>query len=219
MSFAVQRGLSAQATAVSEAHGRRDRAAAPSRSDAAGEGAAPNSRHALLGALTEALESRLPGAGGASAADAQTSAGEHASTEALHAFVHALFAELRPSDAEGRHGRGFAWGRTTVAALGQRLDALIERLRGGTAAAAAPPVADSAAAPTADAPAVSATATAAESPVFTAFRELATARGAGGEEGRTADALMAVLRRVASALGGDAEALAPAAGIVLDVTA
>jgi hypothetical protein len=204
MSLAVQQAVSARATALADIDGLRDRRPAP-RADVAPGRAAPNSRHALLGALADVLASSAPASTASSpAADERAGGGEHASTQALHAFVHALFAELRPTDGQGSHGRGFAWGRTTAATLGQRLEDAVARLRGGDddAAATSPPAS-----------------TATESPLLTAFRELATARGAGGDEAATANALVAVLQRVASALGGDAEALAPAPGSVLDVTA
>jgi hypothetical protein len=244
MSIAVNE-LPSRSTAVTAIDGGRDRRPAADRvADDGGDRAAPNSRHALLGAIADAVEALLPAGTGTAAAAAQPDDG-HASKQALHGFVHALLAELRPSAGVGGHGRGFAWGRTTAATLGQRLDDLIARLKAGsattspppttaatptaaTAATAAPdtaaanastPAAASGATPGTTPPAASTPASAPASSLLTAFGKLATARGAGEGGSATADALIAMLKRVASALGADAGAPAPAVGGLLDATA
>jgi len=246
MSLTVQHALPTRSTAIAQVDSGRDRRSPTARVDGAGDRAAPNRRHALLRAIVDAVEALLPGS--ADAAAGAKPADQGASKRALHGFVHALLVELRPGAGEGGHGRGFAWGRTTAATLGQRLDDLVARLQAdgtttspateatdetGASATAAIDAAMAAAtiegtarptpaapseqtssttAPTAPAPAPTA-------PLLTAFRELATARGAGGVDSATSDALVAMLRRVASALDGDAGALVPAAGGLLDATA
>jgi hypothetical protein len=250
MSLTVQHALSTRSTAIAEVDAGRDRRSPPARVDDAGDRAAPNSRHALLTAIADAVEALLPGSADTAAGDEPVDG--DASKQALHGFVHALLVELRPSAGEGGHGRGFAWGRTTAATLGQRLDDLVARLQadGTTTSSPATGAADSTVATPASATAAidaaaatattegtaastpaatsgqtsNTTAPAAPSPLptsslLTAFRELATARGAGGVDGATSDALIAMLKRVASALDGDVGALAPAAGGLLDATA
>jgi len=244
MSIAVS-ALPSRPTAVAANDGGRDRRPAADRvADDGGDRAAPNSRHALLGAIADAVEALLPIGTGTAAAGAQPGDG-HASKQALHGFVHALLAELRPSAGEGGHGRGFAWGRTTAATLGQRLDDLVARLQAGsattssaptteaaptdatastvapdtTAASTSMPPAASGATSGTTAPAASTPASAPASSLLTAFGKLATARGAGEGGSATADALIAMLERVASALGADAGAPAPAMGGLLDATA
>jgi len=240
MSVAIQHALPARSTAIAPVDAGCERRPSPARADGGGDRAAPNRRHALLGAIADAVAALFPGSardGGAKPAD------EHASKHALHRFVHALFAELRPPRGEGDQGRGFAWGRTNAATLGQRLDALVARLQAGSATATAPATTDETAATAAtDAaaaaaatsstspgaseeassttePAASAPSATTASPLLTAFRELATARGAGEGDSATSDALIAMLQRIASALGGDVGALAPPAGSLLDATA
>src|SRR4030095_4337620 len=62
--------------------------------------------------------------------------GERPVREAMHDFMHALFEALRPNRGEGGgNGRGFGWGRTSVADLAQR----IERLAQSFATPSAPP--------------------------------------------------------------------------------
>ena len=266
MSLTLQHALPTRSTAVAQVDSGADRRSPAARVDDAGDRAAPNSRHALLTAIADAVEVLLPGS--ADAAAGTKPADQAASKPALHGFVHALLVELRPAAGEGGHGRGFAWGRTTAATLGQRLDDLVARLQAdgttsspatdatdatdGTEAteatdateathatdatgasataaidAAAAATTEGGAPPTSAAPseqpssttAPAAPAPAPTSPLLTAFRELATARGAGGVDSATSDALVAMLKRVASALDGDAGALAPAAGSLLDATA
>jgi len=243
MAIAIH-ALTTRSTAIAAVDAGGERRPSSLGDDGASKRAVPNSRHALLAAIATAVESLLPAAD--AGARAQPADG-HAAKQALHGFVHALLAGLRPSADEGGHGRGFAWGRTSAATIAQRLDALVARLQAGaaaqspaapdagTATAAAADAAQSPAAPDAGAAtaaaadaasaatsathASAATSPAAASPLLTAFRELATARGAGEGDDATGDALVALLQRIASALGGDAEALAPAAGSVVDVTA
>jgi len=224
MAIAIH-ALTTRSTAIAAVDAGGERRPSPLGDDGASERAVPNSRHALLAAIATAVESLLPAAD--AGARAQPADG-HAAKQALHGFVHALLAGLRPSADEGGHGRGFAWGRTSAATIAQRLDALVARLQAGAAAqspaapdagAATAAAADAASAATSATHASAATSPAAASPLLTAFRELATARGAGEGDDATGDALVALLQRIASALGGDAEALAPAAGSVVDVTA
>ena len=224
MAIAIH-ALTTRSTAIAAVDAGGERRPSPLGDDGASERAVPNSRHALLAAIATAVESLLPAAD--AGARAQPADG-HAAKQALHGFVHALLAGLRPSADEGGHGRGFAWGRTSAATIAQRLDALVARLQAGAAAQspAAPDAgtatataADAASAATSAPHASAAPSPAAASPLLTAFRELATARGAGEGDDATGGALVALLQRIASALGGDAEALAPAAGSVVDVTA
>jgi len=224
MAIAIH-ALTTRSTAIAAVDAGGERRPSPLGDDGASERAVPNSRHALLAAIATAVESLLPAAD--AGARAQPADG-HAAKQALHGFVHALLAGLRPSADEGGHGRGFAWGRTSAATIAQRLNALVARLQAGAAAqspaapdagAATAAAADAASAATSATHASAATSPAAASPLLTAFRELATARGAGEGDDATGDALVALLQRIASALGGDAEALAPAAGSVVDVTA
>jgi hypothetical protein len=246
MSLTVQHAT--RSTAIAEVDAGSERRSPPARVADAGDRAAPNSRHALLTAIADAVEALLPGI--ADAAAGTKPADKDASKQALHGFVHALLVELRPSAGEGGHGRGFAWGRTTAATLGQRLDDLVVRLQAdgtttsapatdatdatvGTGANATAAIDAAAATATTEGTAASTPATSEQtasttapaaptvltSSLLTAFGKLATARGAGGVDSATSDALVAMLKRVASALGGDAGALAPAAGGLLDVTA
>jgi len=224
MAIAIH-ALTTRSTAIAAVDAGGERRPSSLGDDGASKRAVPNSRHALLAAIATAVESLLPAAD--AGARAQPADG-HAAKQALHGFVHALLAGLRPSADEGGHGRGFAWGRTSAATIAQRLDALVARLQAGAAAqspaapdagAATAAAADAASAATSATHASAATSPAAASPLLTAFRELATARGAGEGDDATGDALVALLQRIASALGGDAEALAPAAGSVVDVTA
>lgn len=214
------------------------------------DGKAPKGRNALLGALTQALD-ELASASAGDAAPADTeepSASDRESKHALPTFVHELFAALRPTDAEGRHGRGFAWGRTSLADLAQRLDTLVQRLQGGAASPSEPRVVDPApevpasaptpsvetssggaavaSTPIAPAPDEAKAATggvATDSPLLSAFRQLLAARSPGEAAGAGAadgsDALVALLQRMSRALAGDAATDAPIAGSLLDVTA
>ena len=208
---------------------------------------APKGRHALLAALTEALEGLAPASAGnvASAPTDETSPADRESKHALHAFVHELFAALRPAESEGRTGRGFAWGRTSSADFAQRLDALVQRLQGGAApapsnpaAVPAPdvpaPAATAAATPASDAPATaSPTAPPADAsatpptrngvdPLLTAFQQLLAVRHpavSGGASADGIDTLVAFLQRMAQSLGGQAASGSSVPGTLLDVTA
>jgi hypothetical protein len=184
-----------------------------------GDAKAPKGRNALMGALMQALHEVAPGAGDdttASVDEAGPSPGDRPSKHALHDFVHELFAGLRPTESEGRHGRGFAWGRTSAADLAQRLDALVQRLQGAPTPAEAAPVE-----PTPQTP--RSAGDAADSPLRSAFNRLIAARNPGetpaegGVDG--ADALIALIQRMSRALAGDSVADAPVAGSLLDVTA
>jgi len=241
MSVAIPHALPTRSTAIASVDAGCDRRPSPAGADGGGDRAAPSRRHALLDAIAEAVAALFPGSAGDGGAEP---ADEHASKHALHRFVHALFAELRPHRGDGdQGGRGFAWGRANAATLGQRLDALVARLRAGSATASTPATTgETAAAAATDAaaaaaatsstppgaggeassttePAASAPSPTTASPLLTAFRELATARGAGEGDSATSDALIAMLQRIASALGGDVGALAPPAGSLLDATA
>lgn len=214
-----------------------------------GEGAkAPKGRHALLAALSDALEGLASAsAGDASAPTHESSLNERESKQALHAFAHELFAALRPAESEGRTGRGFAWGRTSSADFAQRLDALVRRLQGGAVDTPSDP---SVAAATPDAPVLAPTppvaTTAAETPgtasttapvagasvtlpipidvdpLFSAFEQLLAVRhpaDTGGASGSGIDALVAFLQRMSQSLGGQAASSSPVPGTLLDVTA
>ena len=210
------------------------------------EGAqAPKGRHALLAALTDALGGLASASAGSatSAPTDESSPGDRESKHALHAFVHELFAALRPSESEGRPGRGFAWGRTSSVDLAQRLDAVVQRLQGAapsppasavvaspeveagsgdapaapsTSASTAPD--DAPAMPAADAAATPATTIGAD-PLLAAFQQLLASRHPAADSGDGSDALIAFLQRMSQALAGDAASEPPAAGTLLDVTA
>ncbi len=205
--------------------------------------AAPKGRHALLAALTEALGGLTSASAGndASAPTDASAPADRESKHALHAFVHELFAALRPAESEGRTGRGFAWGRTSSADLAQRLDALVQRFQGGAAPAASDPAAPApdvrapaAATPTPDTPATtSPTVPSADAsappprqigvdPLLSAFQQLLAVRHPGNSGGASAegiDALVAFLQRMTQSLGGQAASDAPVPGTLLDVTA
>jgi hypothetical protein len=233
MSFAVQSASASAATRAAAHAGvvehARGLAGQARRPDGAPESTPPKARHVLIEALHEALQPPAPGAtGNPASADSHGSPSDgRASRQAFHAFVHALFAELRPIEGEGRHGRGFAWGRTSTTDLAQRLDALVDRLQGvapddaAGAAEAAPvrtaPTTDDAVAPATGELAV-------DAPLLSAFRRLLAATDTGATEGGAASgasgSLVAVLRRVSEALTGDRWPLESAvAGSLLDVTA
>ena len=119
-----------------------DAASTPERS---AETKAPKGRHALMNALSEALASLGSAAtsGAAETAATDDAAAPAAATreqkEALHAFSHELFNALRPTSdglGKGHHGRGFAWGRTSLGDLAERLEALAQKLGGATPAPA-----------------------------------------------------------------------------------
>ena len=215
-----------------------------------GEGVhAPRGRHALLAAVTAAIDGiGAPTAGAASSAPpGESSVGDRESRHALHAFVHELFAALRPSESEGRHGRGFAWGRTSPSDLVQRLDALVQRLRASAPASppagptsvpeapapestptdATPPSDAPPAPPSAGTPATDATAAPPPrvpvDPLLSAFQRLLAVRhpadGGAAVSPAGSDALVAFLQRMAQVLGGEAASGSPVPGTLLDVTA
>jgi len=254
MSLALQSLASSPSSACSAADGaalrRKADDARPDDSRPGEAAKAPKGRHALLAALTDALEglAAAPAGNPASAPADEPAPADRESKHALHAFVHELFAALRPAESEGRTGRGFAWGRTSSADLAQRLDALVQRLQGGAAPAPSEP--DAVAPPDAPAPAATAaaatpapdtpaTATASQAappvdssatpptpigvdPLLSAFQELLAVRqpaeGGGVSAGGT-DALVAFLQRMAQSLGGHAASGSAPPGTLLDVTA
>jgi len=136
-------GHVAEASAVSR---RRDSEAdAASTTDRSAETKAPKGRHALMNALSEALASlgsaTTSTASGTNATEdaAAPAATTREQKEALHAFSHELFNALRPTSdglGKGHHGRGFAWGRTSLGDLAERLEALAQKLGGATPAPA-----------------------------------------------------------------------------------
>ena len=144
MSIAIHSSKHAgQVTEASTVSRRRDSepdaASTPERS---AETKAPKGRHSLMNALSEALASLGSAATPAtSETDSTDDAGAPAATtreqkEALHAFSHELFNALRPTGdgtGKGHHGRGFAWGRTSLGDLAERLEALAQKLGGATA--------------------------------------------------------------------------------------
>ena len=147
MSIAIHSSKHAgQITEASAVSRRRDSepdaASTPERS---AETKAPKGRHALMNALSEALASLGSAAtsGAAETAATDDAAAPAATTreqkEALHAFSHELFNALRPTSdglGKGHHGRGFAWGRTSLGDLAERLEALAQKLGGATPAPA-----------------------------------------------------------------------------------
>jgi hypothetical protein len=121
-------------------------AAGAASSGAAASGAAANGAPANGGAAASTDTSATgsaPAAAGSAAATATTSSGaadgtsataasdrrdgEHPIREAVRDFMHALFEALRPNQGDGGgQGRGFGWGRTSVADLAQRIESLAQ---------------------------------------------------------------------------------------------
>ena len=124
----------------------------------------PRGRHALLGALEQALSALMTAAPVAApaAAAAAVAASDAAVASpvvataptaslvnsgdlknALHSFAHELFDALRPSGDDGggpgNRGRGHAWGRTGLFDIAGRLEALAQSLATGVAAPAPAP--------------------------------------------------------------------------------
>ena len=121
---------------------------------------APRGRHALLGALEQALSALMTAAPAAAAAPAPAVAASKAAVaspvvavaptastansgdlkDALHRFAHELFGALRPggedSGVNGHRGRGHAWGRTSLSDIAGRLETLAQKLATGVAAPA-----------------------------------------------------------------------------------
>ena len=180
-------------------------------------------RHALSAALTEALEGLgLVAAGGpASNARQGLSVGDREAKQELHAFVHELFAALRPADVEGRTGRGFAWGRTSSADLALRLDALVQRLQGSAPTPSEPP-ATSSTAPAPTPPSTPTTPVEAD-PLLSAFQQLLAvahpSAESGGDAAEGTATLVAFLQRLSEAMNSAAGSGSPVPGTLLDVTA
>jgi hypothetical protein len=205
-------------------------------------------RHALLGAVTDALEGLglVAASNKASTAQEGPAAGDRESKQSLHAFVHELFAALRPAESDGRMGRGFAWGRTSSADFGLRLDALVRSLQGPAQAPSEPPVLApspeaSVPAPTAPvgtpegetpSPAASTGPAAELSPARTvqvaadtllpAFQRLLDGAPSGDDSredsGSSAETLIAFLQRLAQAMTSAGASGSAVAGALLDVT-
>ncbi len=111
------------------------------------EAKAPKGRHALMNALSDALSSL--GSASAVKASSEPDATEEAAAPADHhpraegrpASLHPRAFQCAPADAgratvKGHQGRGFAWGRTSLGDLAQRLEALAQKLGGGATAPA-----------------------------------------------------------------------------------
>jgi hypothetical protein len=252
MSLAVQ-SLAATTASASAApdtavNRRKDVPIAALASETDGGAAAWKGRHALLGAVTDALEGLglVATSHTASAAREEPSTGDHESKQPLQAFVHELFAALRPVESEGRMGRGFAWGRTSSADFGLRLDALVRSLQGPVQAPSEPPVlaplpeasapvppavvgtpegeTPSAAAPTPHAPESPLTRTA-QAPAETllpAFQRLLDGappgNDSGADPGTATETLIAFLQRLAQAMTSADASGSVVAGALLDVT-
>jgi hypothetical protein len=245
MSMSVHRSTHAACAAhpsseVTQRH--RHREAQRDDDDRACEGRRPQLRHALADAITDALAERMPAgqtpAAGSDAAPKEAIVDRRERAEALHDFRHELFAVLRPAEGEGpgRHGRGFGWGRTSLADLADRIDALAQKI-GGAPAPAPPPPADTATTPAVTTTNPEATTPEAQAPVapsvstdsdarsalLSAFQTLTVKLGGsttGAEgSGSAAESLAALLHRIAQALRGDDAATTPAAGSLVDTTA
>lgn len=249
MSFALQSLRTAGSPSYAAAHAsvgeRRDAGDGTRGSERSGEARVPTGRNALLGALTTALDelAGAPASGASPIRSDEPSASDRDARQALHAFVQGLFSALRPTEAEERQGRGFAWGRTSSADLARRIDALVQKLRGDAATPLPAPVGETTTEPPSEpsarpaagatepgAPAVPATDVtgqtekpAVDAPLLSVFRELLAARSAGAttDEGAVdaGDALVALLQRISQALTGQDGGESPAAGSLLDVTA
>ena len=248
-SLTVPSSAARAATHLAATERQRDVPSPGHGADRSEDARAPKGRNALVGALNEALAELAAASAGdpASVDGEEPSLSERASKHALHSFMHELFAALRSTDAEGRHGRGFAWGRTSLADLAQRIDALVQRLQGGAAAPAeSPPVEPAPETPaSAPTPAVAASSdeadvgsappvpasdaapatrsVAVDSNLLSAVSRLLTARDAGDSPGPGtvdgSDSLIALLQRMSQALAGDGVAEVPVAGSLLDATA
>ena len=162
MSIAIHSSRAGRAEHAAEAAAvdhRSDRSTESRGPDRSADAKGPSSRQALASALAEALAglsaTTEPVAADAAPVeathngDAPTDSGD--ARAALHDFTRELFDALRPTGpadgGPGRHGRGFAWGRTSLGDIAQRLEALAASL--AAPAAAAPPSTD--AAPASDA--------------------------------------------------------------------
>ena len=144
MSMAIQgssHSACAAASASGATHGSRHRELKEQDGTCASEGKRQHVRHALVEALSDALADLMP-VGASSGATSATSEGETASgapatrgawEHALHDFTRELFQAMRPAEGEhrpGGHVRGFAWGRTRLDDIAQRLEALAHRSGG-----------------------------------------------------------------------------------------
>jgi len=144
MSIAIHSSKSASRAAEASAVSRR-RESAPDAAagERSSETKAPKGRHALMNALADALSTL---GSGPAATNGETGAADEGAAppiatreqkEALQAFTHELLDALRPTpDAtvKGHQGRGFAWGRTSLGDLAQRLEALAQKLVGAATA-------------------------------------------------------------------------------------
>jgi|GEM_PF-3417900 hypothetical protein len=252
MSMAIQ-GSTHSACAAHHAsgatRGSRHRESMEQDGACATEGKRQHVRHALVEALSDALADLMP-VGGSAGAASGTSEGETASEapakrgawgHALHDFTRELFHALRPAEGEhgsGRHGRGFAWGRTRLDDIAQRLESLAQQIGGATTASVAASAASAAAAtdkqsdtlpveattPLPNAGMARSADTAGEpSALLKVFQALASQRGTDTDasSGMTSaeTTLAALLRRIAEALRADPAATAPATGNLVDTTA
>ena len=188
-------------------------------------------RQGLAKALADALADLMSDAGSGASASAEgvvdtassAPAGRGDQAKDLHDFRHELFQAFRPTageDGPGRHGRGFAWGRATLGDIAQRLETLAQTL--GAAANTATPPADSA--PAAESASVlgaepAPMPTAEPSALLTVFQALSGPSGGASAATDGANALAALLTRIAQALRGDSAVMAPATGALVDVTA
>lgn len=244
MSVAVQSfhapAAAARTAEMSKPSTRNHRAPEVQEAEERSESTGRTGRHALMQALSNALGAVLPSvrtdspaagsAGDGIAAGSPPSAGDQ--KHALHEFIHELFGALRPAagqdGAPGRHGRGFAWGRTTTGDLAQRLEALALSLPGTAPQSlpveppnSAPSSTDAAIAPRPPATPVAGSA-GTDSPLLTAFGRLASAPGdasAGDGALSPADRLAALLHQLARALQPAASSDVPAAGSLIDLSA
>jgi|PlaIllAssembly_1097288.scaffolds.fasta_scaffold02817_3 hypothetical protein len=209
---------------------RRREAAAPEITDKA-DAQRQQVRPALAQAVSGALSDLMP--------DTETGAPTQRSngTKALQEFTHELFQALRPSageDGPGRHGRGFAWGRTSLGDIAQRLDALAQQIGSATSTADAAPGATpiEAVASSTDALAAAADLPAAELPIeapaatstqtpplLSAFQALTQQLGGDTSASEGATALATLLTRIAQALQADPAVTVSATGSLVDVTA
>jgi hypothetical protein len=258
MSIAIHSSRAGRAEQVAEAAAverRRDPSSEPRAPERSADPKAPTGRQALASALSEALAglSATTGAAAQDAAAVDATEGSDAPIDsraaraALHEFSRELFDALRPTGAAdggpGRHGRGFAWGRTSLGDIAQRLEALATSLAappaGAPAATGVAPASDaaasgdastpasgdapaSAAGASADPDAIPAPAARVDSPLLAAFRRLvATSSGAAPDAVSApsdSDQLAALLQRIAQSLsdtGGEASVV----GSLVDLSA
>lgn len=200
----------------------------------------------LAEAVSNALADLFPAAAGDAVSSAVGEATAGTSTDrgdrskALHEFTHQLFQALRPTageDGPGQHGRGFAWGRTGIGDIAQRLESLAQRIGGTAAATEVTSVATTAEATgmvddvgAVDTPASTpgaaqppAAAATLPSSLLTAFQALA--RPAGGDQtgsegsATAATSLAALLSRIAQTVQADPTAAGSVTGSLVDTAA